>query len=357
MSAQQIVEPLHELRKSIQSIYRVSGKINKNNYDKFMDLINTSQENIIKHLLQTPTQVISPQPVTFAQAAKRQKETTERGINKAPIENKIIVPYNEISGSNGKPTETAVKEITSKVCKVLRDNNSNSAIVNSVATNAGKIIVNLHGEINDSLKSVTKNVIGDKVKFSKLMYPRLSINNIPDHFSISDKTKAIQTIIKDNAFIEGFIKTPEDLEILFSYKGRYGNNLVMRVNPEIRKQFLEKKYIILGKCMCKIFDRIDVSHCQKCCKFGHKTNQCKSTQLICSLCSENHLHSNCPLKDDISKHKCYNCFNNNNQEIKANSHTHNAFSYNCPEYFRQKQILAAKINWGNCPPLITDSQA
>jgi hypothetical protein len=63
--------------------------------------------------------------------------------------------------------------------------------------------------------------------------------------------------------------------------------------------------------------------CFKCGKFGHTTNNCKSSSPKCINCSESHDSRECSVND----YKCLNC-----------NGIHKATSASCPEFLRQKSI-------------------
>ena len=68
-----------------------------------------------------------------------------------------------------------------------------------------------------------------------------------------------------------------------------------------------KNQLFIDFSRCRVIDRIHVTQCYKCQKFGHVKNSCTSQNNICRYCSGNHQSNSCQVKGTFAEYKCTNC--------------------------------------------------
>lgn len=80
-----------------------------------------------------------------------------------------------------------------------------------------------------------------------------------------------------------------------------------------------------------------VVQCYKCLKYGHVSNQCRSTKTLCTKCG----------KEKLDEH---NCESDDTYCIFCKNNSHNSTSKNCPNYENQKKIKV-QMSLNNIPYL------
>ena len=88
-------------------------------------------------------------------------------------------------------------------------------------------------------------------------------------------------------------------------------------------------------------DDFHVTQCYQCQAYGHKSgsSHCSGIQ-VCMYCSKSHASSECPVKDDKSKHVCANC--KMHPDFKDQAHSHNCGSHSCPVYLKELETVIKK---------------
>lgn len=144
-----------------------------------------------------------------------------------------------------------------------------------------------------------------------------------------------------NAEISAVCGTKEQLEkdiaIRLQFKVRGNNNfknIVAEVSPKLRKILL-KTQVYINWQRVRVRDFISVLQCYKCYDFGHKSKDCRSTQ-ICGYCAGDHEYKVCK-----SNRKCcivYVRANKNSSGEKVRE-DHDTKSANCPTTKRIKKAI------------------
>jgi hypothetical protein len=252
-------------------------------------------------------------------------------LNKMSI---VLKPTNSVPhlDSADKIKDTLQKTInpTDKGWQIvrMRKKGANEVIIDANSTSEAKRIV----EDNDIIKcGLTASIIP---KTS----PKLIIRNIPRTMDEKEVTGAIYNQNSIGIPPEEF-KT--QLRIAFKTGRRDGDtyNLVIEVNPTLRKQLLDKESIYLGWSRCSITDFINVTRCYKCQSFGHIAKYCRSNEIICGHCAKaGHDTSLCPSKNDPPK--CLACAKNNKQS------EHSSRSPQCPSYLAARAQAISRVDYG-----------
>ena len=129
-------------------------------------------------------------------------------------------------------------------------------------------------------------------------------------------------------------------------------SIVCKVSPTIRRFIMEgSKRLRVGMRSCPVKDRIHVTQCGKCLRFGHKTKLCYESSHTCAFCSLDHKSSDC-LNKNAHQHQCKNCdrYRNLSTDSAVQFSAHSAFSDICPVFMSQKTKMINRTNWGGDIP-------
>lgn len=143
----------------------------------------------------------------------------------------------------------------------------------------------------------------------------------------------------------------EDLRLCFPLKNRNENlyNVVLEVQPTIRKRFVEAERINLDHQRVRVTDFSRFVQCFKCLQFGHTNNKCKAEYYPCSHCASTaHAYANCPVKTNPDKLKCINCDRFNQRTGSSVNTKHSATNDKlCSRIINTKQLINETIDFGN----------
>ena len=127
------------------------------------------------------------------------------------------------------------------------------------------------------------------------------------------------------------------LEIIFIKQELAGlGSAVIKVDPRIRSFIIKnERKICLDMSEVHAKDQVHLTQCFSCQKCGHKrgSEHCQfygQDKNICFYCAGDHLSKTCTVKRNASKHKCFNCLNSTNPNIRRNASGHTTTSQDCP---------------------------
>lgn len=103
------------------------------------------------------------------------------------------------------------------------------------------------------------------------------------------------------------------------------------VSANARVRLNELKQVYIGYKRVRVVDDTPLLQCFKCLGFGHLSMHCKNTER-CGYCAEGHRTNECPVKNECSKYKCYNCKKYMNVDA-----VHRASSYEY-EFYKRTQV-------------------
>ena len=173
--------------------------------------------------------------------------------------------------------------------------------------------------------------------------PRLTIFGAHD---VESADVAKEEILCKNTFLKTLVDNNKVFEVLFMKKGNGFSNLIIKVDPEIRKAIFENgAKLYLGLNRCRVSDSFPFKVCYNCQKTCcHLSDKCplKNEKMVCRFCSENHRSADCPVKTNVAMHKCVNCLDSSNNKIKNNGNSHYSNSNECP--LVQSIISNIKLN-------------
>jgi hypothetical protein len=130
--------------------------------------------------------------------------------------------------------------------------------------------------------------------------------------------------------------------------------IVFRTSSDTRKKLInDGAKIRIGYCVCKVEDKLSVLVCNKCCGFGHTSNNCKAPKQCCSHgCGGDHHFAQC----DSTAVVCLNCSNSSVPSIKNGNKNHASYSKDCPllKAYRLREIRRTDFGDGPPPPDYAD---
>jgi len=238
------------------------------------------------------------------------------------------------------------QKVESIIDKELCNKNLEANIISSFPTKKGDVIVKFNkdcniDEIAKQINGIENDQVKSKVTVSRLMIPKMTVKDLPEHLDLTNKQSIIELIQEKNNFIKLLISQGELFEILFSFSTKFGQSAVIKCSPLIRASIIENgNYLKVGSKICKTLDRFHVAICSSCCKIGHSKAQCKSEKIACTFCSLDHSYKQCPNKSNPEKHECLNCKNTK----ETNDYHHSCFSKQCPSMKKVQDIIKKKTD-------------
>lgn len=106
----------------------------------------------------------------------------------------------------------------------------------------------------------------------------------------------------------------------------------LMVNAEARKRLSELEYIYIGYKKVKVLDSTPLLQCYRCLGFNHMSKNCRNEER-CMYCADGHRSSECTIKNEREKFKCYNC----REYLGVKECNHRASSWEC-EYYKRMQV-------------------
>ena len=227
--------------------------------------------------------------------------------------------------------------------KALRKISVNSTRI----TNTGDLIVNLpdataKNKATESLREAFKNEV--HLEERKKLSPKLTIVGLhadfdPSKFveSLGEKDDNLKTMSehKDNVSVIGCWDMKDGSGVIRSKK------LAIKVTPNIRNYLILRNqgYVYLNLSRFRVYDRYKITQCFHCYEYNHIAKQCpnKNEPAICGRCSKTHETKICTAKTN----KCINCLKNTPNK----PYDHAAFSYECPFFEKERQILISRTDF------------
>ena len=331
-----IIATVNGLIKCQQSARR--GNNINNTLETILNDINTAKNNIIIHLLDKKHE---NQPISEPCTTQSYKSAVK---SKNTATNNIIIPI-----ADKKPDTKEIKNVETRVFSLFEKKNLDATILRTSTSDKGNYIIKFKNDDNiQEIKSHFVEEFGDVVKTNQPIHPKIKIVSVPHYFPTNNKTEVIKSILKGNEILQSFYNLDNKcIEFLFSYSVNGNKSIIMKCSPKVRKCLKENGDVIkVGHQQCKLFDRYHLLQCSNCCNFGHTSKTCKKENSICTFCSQSHSFKTCPHKNDHNYNKCHNCAVSHSNDIQSNSHTHNAFSSECPVKKHHFQRLICRTDTG-----------
>jgi hypothetical protein len=342
------VSPLDTILETVKTIYNSKTQIRKAHYETIKENINDMKNKIIDFLLPLVNQPprsdangnmnVNPQPTfqpSYAQvtktAAPKQKSVNvilKTGL-KSEVEPKKVFDYEK------------------SVAESLMKSNIKATIQGTLPTKNGDIVMKF--DKNDDVATIAKHIsekLNIKTHGRGLLLPKIKITHIPEYVT-KDPDELAKVIVNSNEWLKDLTRNGNSFIVLFTYKVKDLFTAVCKISPVIRHRLLlEDKRIRVGMRSCPISDRIHLTKCGKCLKYGHKTATCRTDSYTCSWCSGDHETSGCTEKENTSAHKCTNCTRSDEQSVN-----HAAHSSSCPTFFKERERMRNRTDWGeDLPP-------
>ena len=207
-------------------------------------------------------------------------------------------------------------------------------------TNTGSLVVKFptakaKSEASALMSSCFENNNDFVVSQPKKMLPKMTLTGIPSSFP---EGEIIDGILSKNKKIKNLCKEGLHLSLLFVKQKDQSEHkvAVLKMAPEIRKAVNETGgYVYVGLSRCRAYDRLWVTQCFHCQRFGHIATKCPSIKEapVCVHCAGHHISSDCP---DKSNPKCANC---SSRAAPGVSCSHYASSPDCPMMALQRNMV------------------
>ena len=158
-----------------------------------------------------------------------------------------------------------------------------------------------------------------------------------------DKNNIVSTILKQNDFVNDFIKfkangiTDSHIELV-NVTPLKNNSLlhqaVLRISSDLRSCLKNRSdKLLVGIRSVVIYDRVFVKRCFGCQKYGHVRANCPTPQVVCcSKCGGNHESSSCTVTPN--EFHCVNC-----KSAGHPQYCHAASSTSCPIFKAERDKL------------------
>ena len=238
--------------------------------------------------------------------SKAAKETSREKAPKCAVTHQVIV--------SGDDKNTFSKEtFAEKVKKNLRS----VPISNVKVSKEGLGIIDFPNEEtrNEGLAQLQPefNVQPNNRAFRSLL-PKVTIYDIDSNdFSSTDTLKLKTAICEKNPALKTLIEKNKVFDILFIKEDprRSRSSLAaVKMDQEVYEVIKSQNFqVFIHFSRCRIVDRIHITQCYKCQKFGHMRSNCtlQNDRQVCRFCSGNHEGRTCTNKGNYQTYKCGNC--------------------------------------------------
>lgn len=247
----------------------------------------------------------------------------------------------------------AVKNSQIRNVKIMSNDSKKIKILHNIMSNQ-ELTDNIN-IVKVSKKSNTNRVVICKTDAEAKKLDEILVSRFGDHITSSMpsnklRIKLVNAVTGGN--VESFMKKlclqnelkMRLLNVISSYKVVRGNltytNIIVEVDNLVTfKELIQKKYLIVGLNIVKIFENIGVNQCRKCLNYGHFAYNC-GDKISCRWCGGNHTAGDCSNRN--SKPKCINCLRfNQKSDLSSCVGINHVATYDlCP--VRIKRVIELK---------------
>ena len=193
-----------------------------------------------------------------------------------------------------------------------------------------------------TLKNIAVNELSENydVEIPKLRKPKIIIIGVHEQH-LENEIEFINKIKRQNCLNGG---NDIEINIVKKYipKNKKMHNVIMELTPDTFMQIMGKNRIFVGWDSYPVYEYISVLRCFKCCKYGHKAENCKQENYTCPLCSGNHKSDECR----SNTVECNNCkYAHNVLKIQEIQYNHTVFDKKCVCYERALDKSKARIQY------------
>ena len=177
---------------------------------------------------------------------------------------------------------------------------------------------------------------------SKLL-PKLKVCNL-DSYLRNEKDELKEAILLKNHGVKNLVENGGTLDvIIIDDKSKYA---VLKVSPQVRNEIMKQGKVFIDMQSHFVKDNWHITQCFSCQQFGHKQGSdfCKNKSggSNCLYCGGTHRSKDCMQKHEKSAHKCINCEQSKNNQIRNAAHGHTSTSKECPIFKKEVQLLISK---------------
>lgn len=321
---------------NIREVTKLRGSVSKETKQLVLSSINDL--NTIYNELKKEVRMLK-QKVSVVECKQVYKPTFAEITACKDKEKEIVSTFKTII----EPNKTMTSEQTKQIIKENIDPvNLGLSIRHLKKIKDGKVLIEssnkqdmekITKEINSKCKNDLKAYIGNK------KWPRMIVYNLPEEVTLEN---ASEIIGKQNTEI---VTNKNDIipKKIFLNKRRNIRNLILEVNPSLRKYFLFHGIKVMWN-LCRAMDYVSIFRCFHCNSLTRHNEECKN-RLACPVCADEHRIQDCPR----IKEQCNNClnYNKNCKSDKKHDTNHSSLSRNCPVYLMIVNRVKQNIDYGN----------
>ena len=289
----------------------------------------------IKHLLsQKPASQDNPQVPVAPTSTHLQRDNPWMNQQRTKaLKNKLPLVIKKSSGGESLPD--------SDIEKIVLENNI--LVEKSYENHAGSkvIVVSSAADRAKLCEKITTDHPSFGTQSPAERLPTVSIANIRAETNCDDLHETILSLNRD---VRELVQQGATFDVLAVRKQRLGNNYhaTVRMTSDVRTSIENNgNQVYLGMYSCPVYDHFYVKRCNKCQRFHHYQNECKSVKPSCGKCAGDHETEKC---DECTKDGfvpvCANCKRDKNKF----GHSHTAISRECFSYIAAQDALRKSIN-------------
>ena len=262
-------------------------------------MINCLQARLLK--------IENDQKCTPMKSANTAPTQTSKNISKNVTTHQVIVSLAEDENltkvSFADKVKSNLRSVPVTSIKVTKNNKGIINFPNPKARQEGltKLVDDFTAEAND--------------RPQRIILPKITIHNINSNdYTSEDTEKLKEAICEKNPTLNTLIKQGKFFKVLFINKDPRkpdSSYAAVKVDKQVYEAIKSLHFqIYVDFSRCHVSNRLRLTQCYRCQKFGHTDIDCplkpKET-FVCRYCSGNHDGRSCQLKSHQDKLKCANC--------------------------------------------------
>lgn len=157
----------------------------------------------------------------------------------------------------------------------------------------------------ETFETLMKQKYKDSVQIMKVSptLPRVKIT--PIFTDSNDPKEVMNQLLRQNQWMSTF---EFEFDALYGVQSRnvFYRTLILKCSDGLLHEMLNRKRIMFGMQLCRVYEQIDLLQCKKCMRYGHFAREC-AFDIVCRNCSKQHEHTDC----NEQQWSCNTCINAN----------------------------------------------
>lgn len=235
-------------------------------------------------------------------------------------------------------SEKTNDEIKESIKSVL--NQKTDPVLGLKTTNSGQIIIQCKEEVSvDKIKEKLSSLNNEyDIRKVEKNWPKFVIAEL-DPDDCKNDSDFINLLKEKNSVFE----SSSELKLIKFFGSDKYKKALIECDIDTYKRAITLKQVVIGWCICPIYEKIDILRCYKCQSFGHISKDC-TKETVCYICSGPHNSATC----NETNYQCINCknFNNDNYQngVKLDV-SHPCFTIKCPLYKNKLDKKRKKVQY------------